>query len=80
MNNIVNFTKLKKIMDQLDKYKPLIESQEIMNVCVVYTKKEGVCIDMLGYKPNLEMVGMLDVAKDIIKEMTEEDFEYDNNE
>ena len=69
MDNIVDFTKLKKIMDQIDAYKPMIESQEIIDVCVVYIREEGVCVDLLGYEPSIEMAGMLDIAGDIIKEM-----------
>ena len=69
-DNIVNFSKLKKIMTRIDEYKPLIESQEIINVCVVYIQEEeGVCVDILGYEPSIEIIGMLDIGKDIVKEM-----------
>ena len=68
-DNIVNFSKLKKIMTRIDEYKPLIESQEIINVCVVYMNEDGVCVDILGYEPSIEIAGMLDIGKDIIKEM-----------
>lgn len=69
MSNVVDFKRLKKIMDRIDEYKPMIESQEVWNVCFVYMSKDGVIVEVLGYEPTVEMAGMLDIAKDIVKEM-----------
>ena len=69
MNNIVKLNRLKKIMDRWDELKPQIEKQEITNVCVVYMINDDTYVEIMGYEPTTEMIGMLDIAKGIVKEM-----------
>jgi len=69
---IISINRIPKILKALDDYKDLIQSEKITNVCVVYQDENNdVEVDVLGYEPTVEMVGMLKIAGNLVEDSLE---------